>query len=274
MNSIMNIIRVLLCICLTFHMSIASASHHCCDTTTIIANIFNVNNYSEDVKDTLHMFIDSNPYAVQVNILSDGTVAYLCADEENLFIRFSVRNPPLFMRMLMQGMTIYIDPTGRKKEKFALVFPSAADVQTSMENHQQQSTTIIGDGAQTRPDIIPLIAELNRVGAKYDINGNVKKLTNSRTMIELDTTNEILNYYALIPKHEMISEKRLSSEWTIGLFLDFPPSDFEGQKPPLNIIDERPAILPPSDPNTSELLRKKINAWGHFSIDEVQSINN
>lgn len=237
----------------------------------------------KEIKDTLQMFIDSNPYAVKVNILSEGTVAYLCADDDNLFVRLSVGNPQLFMRMLMQGLTLYVDPTGGKKEKYAILFPSAADVQAAMENFQPTKNTRFGNSEQSRPDISPLIKEMNKVGVVFDINGKVRRLGESRSIIELEIENETLNFYALIPKTQMMAEKKLSSEWSIGIYLDTPSGNLEGPRNDMSMRDQRPPMgngssgrqpqMQSSESDMNKIMRKKINAWSHFSIDDVNNVN-
>ncbi len=235
------------------------------------------------VEDTLQKFLEANPYAVEVNILSEGTAAFLCADDDNLFVRLSVGNPQLFMRMLMQGLTLYIDPTGKKKEKYALLFPSAEDVKAVMGGNQPVAGNGPDDSGKSRPDITPLISEMNKIGTVYDINGKSVVLDRMRTMIELDKENEALNYYALIPKQQMMSEKKLSSEWSIGIYLESPAGNLEGpqngfggrgQGPSFgNRNDNRPPQMRQGEVNIDKLMRKSINAWSKFLIDDVNNVN-
>ena len=226
-------------------------------------------------KGLLNQFLDANPKAIEVKILSEGTVAYLCADEENLFVRVSVGNPMLFMRMLMQGLTIRIDPTGAKKGKYAILFPSARDVQNSMG-----SSSLSQKSAQGRPDIGPLVLEMNKMGVVYNIKGKAQAMELSRSQIELDTENETLNYYVLIPKAQMMNEKKLSSIWSLGLYLESPigvlegPRDEGGMREPQQQghMQGRPT-QPSNDKELEKLMKKKINVWEKFSIDVANSVN-
>lgn len=226
-------------------------------------------------KGLLEQFLDAYPKAIEVKILSEGTMAYLCADEDNLFVRVSVGNPMLFMRMLMQGLTIRIDPTGAKKGKHAILFPSARDVQSFMESSSQPQKS-----AQGHPDIGPLILEMNKMGVVYNIKGKHQPMELSRSQIELDTENETLNYYALIPKAQMMNEKNLSSTWSLGLYLESPigvlegPRDEGGMLEPQqqDLMQGRP-IQPSNDKELGKLMKKKINVWEKFSIDDANSVN-
>lgn len=225
-------------------------------------------------KGLLEQFLVDNPKAIEVKILSEGTVAYLCADDDNLFVRVSVGNPQLFMRMLMQGLTIRIDPTGRKKGKYAVLFPSARDVQSNIQGQVEES-------ANQRPDIGPLLGAMNKVGAVYTIKGKAQQMELSRSLIELDTENETLDYYVLIPKKKMMEEKKLSSTWAIGLYLESPIGTLEGPRNNDEMqgspqkqgrIKGRPS-QPSEDKEMEKLMKKKINVWEYFSIDNVNSIN-
>ena len=228
----------------------------------------------EASKGLLDQFLDANPKAIEVKILSEGTMAYLCADDDNLFVRVSVGNPQLFMRMLMQGLTIRIDPTGGKKGKYSVLFPSARDVQSSIPGQTKES-------ANQRPDIGPLLGAMNKVGAVYNIKGKPQPMELSRSLIELDTENETLDYYVLIPKEKMMEEKKLSSTWSIGLYLESPIGVLEGPRGDGGMqglpqqqgrIQGRPS-QPSEDKEMEKLMKKKINVWETFSIDDVNSIN-
>ncbi len=225
-------------------------------------------------KGLLDQFLDANPKAIEVKILSEGTMAYLCADDDNLFVRVSVGNPQLFMRMLMQGLTIRIDPTGGKRGKYSVLFPSARDVQSSIPEQAKES-------ANQRPDIGPLLRAMNKVGAVYYIKGKTQPIELSRSLIELDTENETLDYYILIPKRKLMEEKKLSSTWSIGLYLESPIGVLEGPRSDKETqgfpqqkghIQGRPS-QPSEDRNMEKLMKKKINVWEMFSIDDVNSIN-
>jgi len=224
----------------------------------------------------LDQFLDANPKAIEVKILSEGTMAYLCADEDNLFVRVSVGNPMLFMRMLMQGLTIRIDPTGAKKGKYAIIFPSARDVQNSTG-----SSSLSQRSAQGRPDIGPLVLEMNKMGVVYNIKGKAQPMELSRSLIELDTENETLNYYVLIPKAQMMNEKKLSSVWSLGLYLESPIGVLEGPRGGGGVrepqqhgrdLQGRP-VQPSNDKDLEKLMKKTINVWEKFSIDDANSVN-
>ena len=222
----------------------------------------------------LDKFLDANPNAIEVKILSEGTMAYLCADADNLFVRVSVGNPQLFMRMLMQGLAIRIDPTGAKRNKHTILFPSARDVQYAMEPIQSQNMK------QGRPDIGPLIFQMNKMGTVYYAHGKSYPMEMSRSHIELDAENETLDYYVLIPKEKMMKEKNLSSSWSIGLYLESPVGIMEGlpgeqgmQRPPSQGRMTGHPSQPMNDKKMEKLMKKKINVWETFPIDEVNSIN-
>lgn len=225
------------------------------------------------VEDTLQMFIKSNPYAVRVNILSEGTAAYFCADENNMFVHLSVAEPQLFMRMLMQGLTLYVDPTGSEKEKYTLLFPSAADVQDMMGAFQPLRSSEFGDSKQSRPDISPLLKEMNKYGVTYKADSNAVVLGEARSMIELEPEKETLNYYALIPKAQLMADKELSPEWAVGLFLDTPPADVEDDRQNMGIRDQRPPQMQSRNTDAEKLMKKRIYVWGKFLIDDVNTIN-
>ncbi len=234
--------------------------------------------FATEPDDSLNIFLDNNPYAIEVNILTEGTKAFICADDNNLFTRISVGNPMIFMRMLMQGLTVYIDPTGKKKEKFAIFFPSARDVQMSMDNYQPTQNNDYSN--DEKPDIMPLIKEMNKKGIIFDVNGKSCRLDLSRSMIELNPENETVDFYVLLPINQMMQEKKLSDTWSLGIFMDTPEPEAEGPRMnrPSN-ANERSNNSPfpdrhqKEDDNINMLMKNKINSWIKFSIEDAFNIN-
>lgn len=265
-NKMRNIKLLLLALCLSNILPQLVCGQNDWKLETVMSN--------ETSKGVLDQFLYANPKAIEVKILSEGTMAYLCADDENLFVRVSIGNPQLFMRMLMQGLTIRIDPTGGKKTKHTILFPSARDVQANVPELTKES-------ASKRPDIGPLLDAMNNLGAVYKIKGKSQAMELSRSRIELDTENEILDYYVLIPKYKMMEEKKLSSIWSIGLYLKSPIGVLEGPRGDRGMpeiqqtqmgIQGRPS-RPSEDKDMEKLMKKKIKVWETFSIDDVNSIN-
>lgn len=224
--------------------------------------------------DPLNKFLDDNPKAVEVKILSEGTMAYLCANDTALFVRLAVGNPMIFMRMLMQGMRINIDPTGLNKKKYSVIFPSARDVEEYMGDK---------NNSNDRPDIGPLVMAMNNVGAKYDVNTKEGRRYKIPSLIELDTENEELHFYMLIPKKELLEDKKLATDWSLGIYIESPIGVLEG---PIGNgqMEPRHPSMPvhggKSDTtvqherfDVEKFMRKKIDSWATFSIDEVNSIN-
>ena len=220
--------------------------------------------------DPMDVFLDANPKAVEVPILSEGTMVYLCANDTALFVRLSIGNPMIFMRMLMQGVKISIDPTGTKKKRYSVTFPSAREVQDNME--EQRNTN-------GRPDIGPLVMELNTLGAVYDVSTKDGARFSVPSLIELDTENGILSYYLLIPKKHLLSEKKLAENWTIGIYVENPIGVLEGPRdggqiePPQPPSGQSDGARQPSNQEIEKLMMRKIDAWSTFSIDDVNSIN-
>lgn len=111
------------------------------------------------------------------------------------------------MRLLMQGLTFYIDPTGRKKEKYSVILPSANEVKEQMQMMEPQRPS--RDVANTqRPDIRPLINSLSKYGAILDINGKNTCIDSENFIISLNETSASLVYTVLIPIEQMLKEKK------------------------------------------------------------------
>ena len=222
-------------------------------------------------KDTLAAFIEKNPNAVDTNIIYEGTKLNLSADEDFLLVNLSVAHPALQMRFLMQKLSLFIDPTGKKKKKYEVVFPCAFDVKDEIEAAIPREEGNREDNS--RPDIRPLISALNRRGAEYHCNKSLTHLGYQFFHIEHDHRNDLLNFYVLIPKTQLMQDKKLSEKWILGIFSvnDFsnmPTPEQEGgtemMPPPVDGEDRQ---------NIQELMQSDIREWVKFSIDDVNNAN-
>ena len=222
--------------------------------------------------DTLTAFIRQNPHAVCLNIVYEGTQVYLSADDDNILLNLSVANPQLQMRLLMMPTTICIDPSGKKRQKYRVVLPSARDVMEEMEQLRPK----VPDGG-TRgnecPDIMPILQALSSAGAVYEADGRAVKLGYQRFHIELDRENALVNYYVLIPKSQLMADKKLKEKWALGVCSDVdmemgPPEEPEagmGMMPPSSDSDDDDAL--------QRVMQGNIRSWRRFSIDEVNNAN-
>ena len=227
-------------------------------------------------KDTLTTFIEMNPNAVDFNVIYEGTKLNLSADDEFLLVNLSVAHPALQMRFMMQRVSLYIDPSGKKKKRYEVVLPSAMDVKdvldAAAQPHPNNQTTSPPNDQNERPDIRPLIGALNKRGAEYQSGGINIHLGQQLFYIEHDRENERLNYYVLIPKAPLMQDTKLSEKWTLGIFSinDFasmPPPDQEGggmMPPPMGGSDQQ---------DIQELMQQDIREWVRFSIDDVNNAN-
>lgn len=220
--------------------------------------------------DSLAAFIDKNPNAVDYNVIYEGTKLYFSTDENDLLINLSVAHPALQMRFLMQKVSFYIDPSGKKKKKYEVILPSALDVKDDLEAVARLDGEAVQD---TRPDIRPLITALNKKGAELRHGNSIVLLGYQRFHVEIDKNKDLLNYYVLIPKEVLMQDKKLSDKWAVGIFsfndfVNVPPPEQEGDG----------GMMPPpmegeNQQDIQELMQSDIRLWVKFSIDDVNNAN-
>jgi len=237
--------------------------------------------------DSLKLFVEQHPNEVNINAMSEGSCVALSADENLLLVRLQLAEPALQMRVLMQGMDIYIDPTGRKREKYAIVLPSAFDVRNLVAQPEEGGASKKGN-ENKRPDMMPLIEALNIYGATLDVNGRKQKFSNNQFRIVLSRDNGLLDYYIMLPKAMLMNEKKLSTTWSVGLYAELP----EGAGgPPAGMMQGGPGGGPGGPgggpggggpgggPGRQQPggdmaeMAKTINEWHTFSIDDVNNAN-
>lgn len=235
-----------------------------------------------DSVSALQIFVKNNPNCYSKNILYEGCQVLLCSDGESLLIQFKVLHPAIQMRVLMQGMTVYIDPTGRKKEKYSIILPAAKDVREQMRKIAPQRRRA-DDMQMERPDIKPLVQSLSRYGAIWDINGKSNFIAKECFSIDLEQTDESLIYSVLVPIAQMLEEKKLSDEWHLGLYSPGGRPDEEGPAfngKPGSILKPRSkrqsdaGHITDVDEDMRDMLMKDIDTWIHFSFSRICSLNN
>ena len=221
--------------------------------------------------DTLTTFIASNPNAVEMHVVYEGSRLQLSADDDYLLLGLSLAHPALQMRFLMQKASIYIDPTGKKKRQYEIVLPSAFDVKDQLEGTLPEAPKEVSK--DVRPDIIPLMNALRQQGATFVANGKKMHLGYQRFHVELDQRADLINYYVLLPKDVLMEAKGLSDTWSVGIFsindkAGMPPPEEgmgEGMMPPPIEGDDQQEIM--------ELMQGDIRSWYKFSIDDVNNAN-
>lgn len=234
---------------------------------------------------TLADYIESNPNCLTKEIIYDGCTLMINSDGEYLFGQFNILHPELQMRILMQGgVTFFIDPTGKKKEKYALHFPAASSVKDKMPRMTPPKT---GDDmpTETLPDISPLVMSLSALGADYEINGISQPFPQIYSSISLDGNTHCLSYSFILPIEKMLSEKKLSENWRIGLYSetgnpsdgspglerpDFGGQRFEVQR---DMPENTRQAKTKSKANLREMMMNDIEVWIPFSFSQICSIS-
>lgn len=239
--------------------------------------------YKNDSVYTLQTFIKNNPKCYSKEIFYEGCKVLLCSDGGSMLVQFKVRHPAIQMRVLMQGITFYIDPTGRKKEKYSIILPAAKEVKEQMQmmRPQMQRESVM---QMERPDIQPLIKSLSQYGAILDVNGKSNFINNECFVINLDEADESIVYTVLVPIEQMLGEKKLSDRWRLGLYSQggIPSEDGPdfGERPELgrshtprqHSTDNRHRADAGKD--IRDILIKDIEEWIDFSFSEICSLNN
>ena len=164
-------------------------------------------------------YLSKNPRTVRMRCLQEGCNISMSASDSDVFVQVFVSHPAMQMRLLMQEWTLFIDPTGRKKEKYALVSPGGQNVRRQMGNMPQAPSSPRGQGAAARPDHSKLLATLNMHGATWDVDGKVEHLDASRFAVAVDDEHEAIVYSMLVPKKEMMKEKKRAEKWNIGIYV-------------------------------------------------------
>lgn len=229
---------------------------------------------------TLQTFIESNPKCWSKKVVYEGCNVLLCSDGESLFIQFKILHPAIQMRVLMQGLIFYIDPTGRKREKYSVVFPSANDVKEQMQSMGPARLDKPAENMK-RPDIRPLINSLSQYGAAFDVNGKSTFVSGSHFAINLNEKNASLIYTLLIPIKQMLEEKRLSDEWRLGLYSQGGRHQERGPEfGGMHVAEHDQINVPPKEysekkdqKDIQNLLMKDIEEWISFSLSTICSLN-
>lgn len=183
----------------------------------IVATAFGQKGLSDEDGMTLSDYTESYPTCITQEVIYDGCTLMLNSDGEYLFGQFNILHPELQMRILMQGMTFFVDPTGKKKEKYAIHFPAASAVEDVMSQMTPPEPSTDVD-ENILPDIKPLIAALSNVGVEYEINNKTQFFHKNWASINLDDSTHCLSYTFIIPVERMLSEKKLSNNWKLGLY--------------------------------------------------------
>lgn len=164
-------------------------------------------------------YLESNPKTVRIRCLEEGCNLSVSVNDSNMLLQLYVSHPMMQMRLLMQGLTMYIDPTGRKKEKYAVVIPGGENVKRQMGAMPSAPSQKQRGDSKQRPDIGRLVSVLNMHGARWDVNGIIQHYYADRFSINVDRSHEAVVYTVLVPVIEMMREKKWDDKWNVGIYI-------------------------------------------------------
>lgn len=173
--------------------------------------VVSINAFCQSHIDT---YTRQHPRCYSMNAINTGSKICLSTDNNYLLVQVNINNPMVFMKTLMQGVTIYVDPTGKKSTKYAVYIPSAADVQDRMKSNAMNKSV----GQNERPDIDPLINAMNQKGAIFDVSGHPTLLKgNDLFKVSLNKNTETITYTMLLPLNSLLKQKGGKDVWSIGI---------------------------------------------------------
>ena len=228
---------------------------------TLLAMIFaQIVFAQEDTLTKLEKFVLANPVSIGKDILSDGCNVRISANQSDLLLQLVLVKPEIQMDFLMRNWAVYIAPAGKKRKKYSVTLPSGFDVKEMMQQFAPQEENR-EDGRQ--PDLQPLIFALNNQGAIFDFTSDKFFLGQERFIISLDKENKTLVYSMLIPLKMITADKKIQSEWALGL------SPALQMTPPPPSGGLQPGIMPPPPSQRQGIEYSTAQKWTSFNFDEV-----
>lgn len=231
----------------------------------MFVGIFGIKQATAQTDTIISTFMQENPRMMKISMLQEETLQ-MASDGTQMLLVLDISNPQLLLRFVMEGFSIYIDPTSKKKEKYEIKIPSAADLDLEalgLKTERSHNTEEVDE----KPNILPLIAPICETGILYTRNNKVICSEGTLFSMYLDVDSDHLYYYILFPIADLMKEKKLAPEWSIGVYaspVDMPNNN-EGQMmppPPMTGEGQGP-----------ESFAVEISQWVKFSFEELNSLN-
>lgn len=236
-------------------------------------------------KTLIDRYLENNPKTVRTRCLEEGCNLSISVNDSNMLLQLFVAHPMMQMRLLMQEWTIYIDPTGRKKEKYAIVIPGGENVKRQMGAMPSAPSQQQRGNSKQRPEIGRLVGMLNMHGARLDVNGIIQHYYADRFSIDVDRKREAVVYTVLVPVNEMMQEKKRTDNWNIGIYMANntqtgpSPSGPGGPGGPGGQQGGR-GNRPHEDTgqnrhygNMQDIMTKEISEWHNVSYSKIYGVN-
>lgn len=215
---------------------------------------------AHDCDSLVSSFIREHPRSMSLTCLKGETVT-LCGGEDHLLIVLSLSDPELLMRFVMEGFSVFVDPTNRKREKheFCISGASSLDFATIPRPKEEAAPP---DSLERKPDIQPLLSHIRSRGVAYTIGKNEQPEADCCLSVTLDMEHDCLHYAILVPVAGVMAEKKLGPIWNIGISSE---------------VGERPAnpegMMPPGPPREGEDEAKDILEWMSLSYEELLNMS-
>ena len=146
-------------------------------------------------------FSENSSDSQYISLTNPDILLKVLNNTKALQITIKVYNPTTQFGLLMNGITILIDPTGKEKKKFKLSFPPAQLSMESMRQFEQKQKIL---------DWSNLILNVNFEGATIEFNNEETTASSNEAYLILDK-NKNLNYIITLP-YSKFSETSLAGK--------------------------------------------------------------
>lgn len=146
--------------------------------------------------------------------VENKNIHYKAYDDQNfIYVSVSTADKKIAMTMIKNGLTVYFDTKGKKKEKVYIKYP----IKNNSKVRQQRNNTDSNERLDINSIIqnIPEEAEYEYYGEKREFN---KYLNTLNIFLGYEIKGDILEYYLKIPKEKVTKKNKTDlSKLTIGV---------------------------------------------------------
>jgi len=152
----------------------------------------------------------------------DAGISYaIVNDSDNLYICMKVPDESIQMKMLREGMDLWIDPNGKKNQVTGIHFPLATTLNPPMKQGQGQAPPKPAERRKMKLIFLLQAKDMELTGFREEFNGFQNIQTGKsgvRIRLDIDTT-DILVLEAKIPLKDIVVDLKNSNPVNAGFII-------------------------------------------------------
>lgn len=202
----------------------------------------------------------------------DGIMGLVSHNDTDMQVQLIISEPGLQMRLLVMGLTIWVDSTAGRQQEVGIVFPGSGMVRRPRPEGAERPQARERNAERERPafDPRPLLEIVRQRNKVFHIGQRAQFIEDSEMASVFLDEEDKLHYRIVLPFDKLGVKEPATARLSVGVVSELPAAGPEQQQQRQPDMGRPGYGYPRQDPGMRQQAMQPINSWVIFTFNQKQ----